>query len=219
MKNQLKCLVFLVLITFFLGCATYRAYYDIVLKEVERPVEAKERYGEQKITKVEEEGIFKYYFEDQMVEIIWMPTSSQISFMLKNKTNHSIKIVWDEAAYVDENGESHRVIHSGVKYIDRNNPQPPSVVVRGGTISDIIIPSDKIYYVSGQYGGWRKNPLFPTTSEEFDFFKKLVKKYVGKTIQVLLPLQIEDVINEYIFTFEIKDAEVRKPPGCISVIM
>jgi hypothetical protein len=217
MKNQLKCLVFGVLITFFLGCATYRAYYDIALKEVERPVEAKERYGEQEITKVEEEGIFKYHFEDQMVEIIWIPTSFRCSFILKNKTNHSIKIVWDEAALVDEKGESHRVVHSGVKYIDRNNPQPLSVIVRGGTISDIIISSDNIYYESGEYGGWQEKPLFPTwvrqrwlRKKEVDLFRTQVKKYVGKTIQVLLPLQIEDVINEYIFTFEIKDVEVRK---------
>ena len=138
-----------VLAAFLTGCATYRAYYDIGLKQVERPAQAKERYGEQTITKVEEEGIYKYFFEDEMVKIVWIPTAYQVSFVLTNKTNHSIKIVWDEAAFVDVAGVSHRVMHSGVKYIDRNNPQPPTVVVRKGTITDLVIPTDNIYYVSG----------------------------------------------------------------------
>ncbi|GAI08971.1 unnamed protein product, partial [marine sediment metagenome] len=32
--------------------------------------------------------------------------------------------------------------------------------------------------------------------------KAKAEKYIGKTIQVLLPLQIEDVVNEYIFIFK-----------------
>jgi len=176
------------MIIFLAGCATYRAYYDIGLTEVERPAQAKQRYGEQKITKVEEEGINKYFFEDEMVKIVWIPTSSQLSFILTNKTDHSIKIVWDEAAFVDENGVSHRVMHSGVKYIDRNNPQPPSVVVRKGTIMDLIMPTDNVYYVSGQYGGWREAPLFPVSSVTAEELKSKAQKYIGKTVMVHLKI-------------------------------
>lgn len=215
MCTQFKNISMLALLVFFLvGCTTYRAYYDIGLKEVERPAQAKERYGAQKITQVEEGGMEKYYFEDDMVKIVWIPTASQVSFVLTNKTDHSIKIVWDEAAFVDENGVTHRVMHSGVKYIDRNNPQPPSIVVRKGSVSDLIIPTDNIYYWSGYDSGWRKTPLFPTYSVVGDStaatqLRSKSKKYIGKTIQVLLPLQIEDVVNEYIFTFEVKNVEVK----------
>ena len=210
MRTQFRVIaLFGVLAAFLTGCATHRAYYDIGLKEVERPAQARERYGEQKITKVEQEGVDKYFFEDQMVKIVWIPTSSQVSFILNNKTAHSIKVLWDEAAFVDENGVSHRVMHSGVKYIDRNNPQPPSVVVRSGTIKDLIIPTANIYYVRGKYGGWREAPLFPTSSVKAEELRSKAEKYVGKTIQVLLPLQIEDVVNEYIFTFEVKSVEVK----------
>jgi len=208
--RQLKGIaLFGVVMAFLTGCTTYRAYYDIGLTEVERPAQAKQRYGEQKVTQIEEEGVNKYLFEDEMVKIVWIPTSSQVSFILTNKTNHSIKIVWDEAAFVDEKGISHRVMHSGVKYIDRNNPQPPSVVVRNGTITDLVIPTDNVYYVSGKYGGWREAPLFPASSVTAEELRSKAQKYVGKTIQVLLPIQIEDVVNEYIFTFEVKSVNVK----------
>jgi len=181
----------------------YRVHYDIGLYKVERPTQARERYGESKITKVQEKGVEKYYFEDGMVKIVWIPTPEQILFILTNNTDRSIKIVWDEAAYVDENGVSHRVMHEGVKYIFRNNPQPPTVVVRKGTITDFIFPTDKVYF----YNGWSEDPLFPTYIVEVH--KGRVEQYVGKTIQVLLPIQIESVVNEYIFSFKINQVEVK----------
>ncbi len=198
--------LFCIIIFILSGCAMHRAYYDVGLIEVERPVQAKERYGEQKITKTAEAGIDKYYFEDEMVKILWVPTSHQVSFALTNKTDHSIKIIWDEAAFVGVNGISSRVMHSGVKYIDRSNPQPPTVVVRKGTISDLIVPTDNIYY--NTYSGWETAPLFPVSATKEEELRLSAQSYVGKTIQVLLPLKIEDVVNEYIFTFKINGFEV-----------
>lgn len=183
-----------------LGCATV-PHYDVTLREVERPTKAKERYGEQKISTVEEEDVTKYSFEDDLVNILWIVGKKQLAFVLKNKTSHSIKIIWDEAVYVDEAGSSHRIVHSGVKYTDKNSPQSPSVVIRGGTLEDSISPSDYISY-SGGY--WRTAPLLP----EFSMAPKEVqeekaREVVGKQLQVLLPLQIEGVTNEYIFLFTV----------------
>lgn len=74
---------------FLFGCAAltlHQLTYDIVLNEVERPAEVKERYGEQKIFQTDEEG-FKYVFEDEMIKILWLPTSSKVGFHITNKTN------------------------------------------------------------------------------------------------------------------------------------
>ena len=192
----------------FLGCTFYKAYYNIGLKQVERPAEAKERYGEQKVTRIEEEGTSKYSFEDEMVRIVWIPTGPKLSFILTNKTDHSIKIIWDDAAFVNQDGISQRVMHAGVKYIDRNSSQPPTVVVRNGTVTDVIIPTDNVHF-SSISGGWREDPLFPVSATTAGELKSKTEKYIGKTIQVLLPLQIEDVVNEYIFTFEVQSVEVK----------
>jgi len=218
--RYLRVIVFGIVMVLLTGCAigtdrhayTYRADYNIELKEVERSAQAKQRYGEQKIMKEEEESVNKYFFEDQMVKIMWSPSPLDVSFILTNKTNHSIKIVWDDAAFVDENGVSHRVMHSGVEYTDRNNPKPPSVVVRNGTVTDSVIPTDKISTSSfiRQCGvDWLQDPLFPIFSKNAEELRSKAQKYIGKTIQVLLPLQIENVLNEYIFTFEVKSVGVK----------
>ncbi len=121
-----------------------------------------------------------------------------------------------QPAFVDENGRSHRVMHSGVKYADRDKPQPPSIIVRKGFIEDIVYPTDYISWSSGtRYtsGKWIKEPLllsldfhgkyYKGSYSSLTEFEEAVNKYIGKRIQVLLPLQIQDVINDYIFTFTI----------------
>ena len=90
----------------FSGCMSFRAVYDINLKEAVTPEKVKEKYGAQKITKSDSAGIAQYYFENDMVKILWLPTSSDINFSITNKTDFSIKVIWDEAAYLDENGKS-----------------------------------------------------------------------------------------------------------------
>ena len=194
------------------GCVASYAQYDIGLESVEVPKNKKQTFGKQVIVKSEEKGKTKYTFEDDIIKTTWIVTSSNIYFDLKNKTNHSIKIIWDEAVFVDQNGESHSVMHSGTKYIDRNNPKPPTTIVRNGKISDIVFPSDYVYYQSGQYGGWRELDLIKdyrtTEPEGAKKIQELAKKEINKTIQVLLPIRIEDVTNEYIFVFKINDFKV-----------
>ena len=97
-------------------------------------------------------GVDRYVFEDDLMRIVWLFTASQASFDLLNKTTHSMKVQWDEAAYMDEDGNSHRVMHAGVKYSQRDAPQPPTVVVRGGRISDIVYPTSYVSYTSGNMG-------------------------------------------------------------------
>ena len=206
---------FLVLLTccfimsMIFGCLTIPvAYYDVGLMEVERPADVKTRYGEYTVKKVEEEGEQKFYYSDEMVDIAWYSSGKGIGFELKNKTEHSIKIIWDEAAFVDHEGQSERILHSGVKYADSGNPQPPSVVVRGGSISQVVYPADKIHY-AGSTLGWQHDPLFPTKSATKKGIQKDANEYIGVRVQILLPLKIEDVVNEYLFTFEVEGATVQ----------
>lgn len=201
---RLKNLLFIaVWIPFFTSCMLYQGTYSVGLNEVERPKNAKERFGDSKLVNFEENGITKYSYEDSLIKIIWLPLSTEFAFTLENKSNHSMKIVWDEAAYVNENGSTSRVMHSGVKYTERNTPQPPTVVMKKAKIDDIILPTDNVYYVSGQYGGWRTKPLFPNKAASAEELNSLSQKYIDKTVGILLPLQIEDTVNEYIFRFKI----------------
>jgi hypothetical protein len=199
-----KTIFGLILVLTLVGCVSFTGRYDLGLQEVERPESTRQRYGESKIVSLEEEGTTKYSYEDDIIKIVWLPLSTQFSLILQNKSDHSIRIIWDEAVYVDENGSSGRVIHSGVRLIDRNSPQPPTVVAKNATIDDIIVPTENIYYVSGQYGGWQTAPLFKNSASSQEELDVLTQKYIGKMVKILLPLQIEDTVNEYTFVFKVE---------------
>lgn len=202
----MKNLLYLFFLNFCLvGCLPYYGVYSVGLQNVERSDAIKENYAESKIVNFKEAETSKYSYEDDLIKAVWLPMSTQFSFTLENKTDNSIKIIWDEAAYVDEKGSSGRVMHSGVKFIDRSNPQPPTVIVKKAKIDDIIIPTDNVYFVSGQYGGWRTKPLFPNRAATQEELKLLSENYIGKTIKILLPLQIQENISEYIFTFNVEN--------------
>lgn len=199
-----------ILITISLaGCYAYQAIYDVSLANVERPEDVRERYGEYEIVSFEEDGETKYTYEDEVVKITWVVLTKQLAFFLTNKSDNSIQIIWDEAAFVDYDGSTGRVIHSGVKYIDRNNSQPPTIIPKNAKVDDIVVPTDNIYYQEGQYGGWRINALFPTYAKNAEELGQMGNETVGKEIKVLLPLKIEDVVNEYTFTFKVVDFEAK----------
>lgn len=200
----------------------FLADYDISLISVERPAKARERYGEQKIDGVNEKGQKKYSFEDRMVKITWAPTGKDFTFLLYNKTDHTIKIIWDNASFVDENGLNHKVMHSGVKYAERNNSQAPSVITRRGYIEDLIFPGDRVVWIDGIYsrygstpGTWHKEPIMPSVrgGASGEELRAKATPFIGKTFSVLLPLQIEDVLNDYLFTFKVNSVSITEKPA------
>lgn len=202
----MKKLSILFLFTVLLSsCMSFNGIYKVGLQEVECPKNIKEQFGETKVANFQDQGVTKYSYEDGQLKIIWLPSSTQFNFTLTNKSEHTLKIVWDDAVYISTDGTSQKIMHSGVKYIDRNNSQPATTVIKGAKIDDLIMPTDNIYYVSGQYGGWREAPLFKNWAATAEELKVISSSFVGKVVRVMLPIKIEDTTNEYIFTFKIED--------------
>ena len=192
------------------------ATYDISLISVKKSTGAKKIYGEHRIESVIENGISRFYFDDEAVRIKWLPSPYDIVFVLNNKTDRPVRIVWNEARFIDEKGLSHRLIHSGTGYEDRNNAQPATVVAARGTLEDFIHPAD-YFQREEDYGGqsneqqgyWKKAPFLPAqikgTAEEL---RAKAEPFVGKTFQVILALQIDDLRNDYLCTFKINKVAV-----------
>lgn len=201
----------------FMGTNYYVAKYDYALTSVERPADAKERYGEQIVDKYnpQDSSKFNYIFEDGLVKILWLPSQTGFYFQIYNKTDNSIKVVWDEAVFVDQNNKSHRLMHSGIKYNERENPQPPSVIIRKGSIDEFVTPTDYVYFYRG-YGNqyvydpseWRHMPMLNCKSEEQAKVENDAKQFVGNKLQLLLPIEIQGTVNEYIFEFTAKDYQI-----------
>ncbi|MEY2833582.1 MAG: hypothetical protein RLZZ574_2841 [Cyanobacteriota bacterium] len=136
-------------------------------------------------------------FEDDNINITWIFDKKQLGFVLKNKTNSPIKIDWNQVSYIDVNSSAQKVIHSGVKYVNRNEYMSSTLVPPTAKIEDIIYPSDNISYISGKYGGWSEKPMFPEGEE--------AKMYEGQTFSVFMPMEINGEVKNYTFTFDINE--------------
>jgi len=133
-------------------------------------------------------------YEDNFIKVNFFYFINHLKLKLQNKTNHSIKILWDESAYVDHAGGSHRVIHDGVRYADRDKSQIPTVVPKGAYITDFIHPVEYIYFCSE---GWKFKPLLLTGKE--------AESLKDATFRVMLSIEIDGKRKVYEFKFKIKD--------------
>jgi hypothetical protein len=182
----------------------YVAHYEVSLIEVQRSLSAQARFGN---IKIDDPAKGFFMAEDQLVRILWAGPDDQLEFDLLNKSDSPVKILWDDAAYVDITGHSRRVIHSGVKLMERNSPQTPSVIPGKGRLNDIVYPSDHVSY----YGNWSQIPMFPCLREGYactDHDRKLVAAHNGLDYRVLLPVEVGKETYPYIFVFKVDKAEV-----------
>jgi hypothetical protein len=190
---KIKLLFSLFILALLASC---RTHYDVVMTHVEAPEDFKQQFGETKILSLSDNKITKYSYEDEMVSFVWYVSKSQFNFMLKNKTNHSIKVPWDDIVFINPGGRSMRVIHSGIRYVDRNKEQAPSVVAKNSVLEDILVPADYIYYVDdggSGLGGWKNHDVFHNYEQ------------IGASASIVFPVIIENVTNEYTFRFQVKD--------------
>lgn len=145
-------------------------------------------------------------YSDDILSIVWMIDRNRADFNLKNKASGSIKILWDEMAFVGFNKESQRVIHKGIKYSEKEKEQTPSIVARNAEINDLIIPANKIYYKKS----WMKWCAYPFVDDfMFSPNDKNIQSHSGKIIQFLLPIVINEKRYEYLFSFEISNINFR----------
>ena len=188
------------------SCGAFKNYvadYSIGLKTVESPANAKQQFGETKVVNFQDGTTNKYRYEDDYIYIVWYVGAKQFNFDLTNKSGHTLKINWDDISYVDYKGQTGRVMHSGVKYTERNNSQPASTVPKGANLSDLLLPTENVYYVSGQYGGGREKYLIPCVYSDAATRDAQASAYIGKTLTIMMPIMIENVQNDYTFTFSI----------------
>lgn len=192
-------------VMFLPSCGVYMAQYSVGLSSVESPADAKQQFGETKVVTFKDGELSKYRYEDDFIDIVWYVGLKQLNFQLTNKSGNTIKINWDDVCFVDIDGKVGRVMHAGVKYTDRNNSQPATIIPKNASITDLILPTDNVYWVSGSYGGWREKNLIPAYYKDKEALKANAANYVGKKMVVLMPILIENIPNEYSFEFSIDE--------------
>lgn len=139
-------------------------------------------------------------FVDSTISILWRPGPTQIGFVMDNLTARSIRVVWDDSAFIKQDGTASRIIHEGVLLAERTTSQPPSVVPAGGTISDFVLAVDNIEY--SDYSGWTESPYITPEAVVFSYDEN-AESPVGDRIGVLLALDVNGERREYRFAFEV----------------
>ena len=169
--------------------------YISLLAEVEKPSNSEIRYDET-MTIPSENGISKFTYKDNVIDIMIFADRSNFNFVLQNISESSIKIVWDEAVFVNFDGSTEKVMHKGIKFSEKNGTQPATTIIKNAKWEDTVTPTHLVYYREAtKYieGGWDTYSMYPRE-----------KGLKPGQIKLMLPIQIKDVINEYVFVFDVQ---------------
>jgi hypothetical protein len=149
-------------------------------------------------------------FHDERIAITWRPQITQLEFGLTNRSSGSIRVLWDDASFVGVDGRADRMMHAGVKFADRSASMPPTTIIRGATLDDLVAPASNVYWQEG-LGRWQSRPLvLPGIVPQAD-----------TVLKVLLPIAIGSAVYEYVFIFSLAEARQVDPgivPAQITIV-
>jgi hypothetical protein len=145
-------------------------------------------------------------FQDENLKIQFKIDEAFVRFQLQNLSHSVMAVQWDKVSLGVDNSFS-LVRHTIDMYADtdlgkRSVQMPPL-----GYIQELIIPVANVYFDGSQ---WILSDLFQTTDEGKDGVAQAIKKNVGKSIVLILPLQIGASSRDYRFEFRI--ASVKRVP-------
>lgn len=194
----------------FASCSkSYLVNYTISLSSVTKPKDAKAPYGSYDVKLVEEpypksiEGNMKgYNYKDDILDITWYIGEDRFYFVLRNVSPYTIKINWDDISFVDLSGKAVKVVHSGIDKNNLNILQPPITIPQGANLVDELIPIKPSYNIAEQSYEYRLVPCKYKTTKTFNA-ETGAKYYAGKELSIMMPVVIENVQNDYTFTFKV----------------
>jgi hypothetical protein len=159
--------------------------------------------------RTDNEVVTELSYSDEYLTIIPYSENPRIELVLINNHTSSIHILWDEAAYTDVRGKAHRIIHNNTKFIDREKAQVASVIPAGAKIEDVIVPTECIAMIDGEW------EIIPFESDEFLSLEDAEAELYAyqnnpglSKCSLLLPIEIEGKKIEYTLNFTGKNFSI-----------
>ncbi len=137
-------------------------------------------------------------FRDSTIAISFVLADQSFQMRFENLTSRTLKILWERSGYTDARGQSHRLMNSGIRFQDRNNPIPDQLVPPRATMQESVIPVSKVSFVQHRKA-YEIRPLFDLNTEAAAGLK-------GKTINLFLPVDVGGAIIPYNFKILITDS-------------
>lgn len=198
--KRITIIAFLILAFSFSLAAKKIATYSIPLTRVEK-LNLESDPNSIKIVSDDDEGPLRTQYEDSLIQVIWRCDGKRFWFNLLNKTDLPLTIDWDKIVYVGIDDEAGNVIHTGIRYMSRNEGQLKTVVIRKSKISDFLVPSKNCVL----NWTWQENYLFPCVYKKKKDLEANAPNLIGKTMRIEMPLLIGEDEIIYTFYFELKD--------------
>ena len=134
-------------------------------------------------------------FKDSIVDIKWVQGKNRFVLLLENLSEETMKINWDEVTYVNPFGLAERLWHATGFYSHSDIEQVPTIIPSKKSILEPIVQESNIFF----YKVWREKRLLVYKFEN----NKQVDSYLGKPVQLYLPIYVGDKKVEYKFNFYI----------------
>jgi hypothetical protein len=144
-----------------------------------------------------------------------------IGLSIRNKSNDAIEVVWDQSVYINEEGNASRLTKSNVDFVEKDRPQPNTMIPPGAKLSVTVFPVDRIAWNDGK---WEQTPLFPEMASFFGTEYAVeraatsaaapvsepveslrAKTLVGKEVRLFLRLLVNDQKRSVTIPFKIVD--------------
>jgi len=183
-------------------------HYDVRLVDVRRPSAAEQRYGAVRLARQDSAGAAWYAFDDSLVSVVVAARDAEFRLSLQNRSAQSIRVVWDEAAYVDLDGAPHAVARARGGPSADAGAERPSVVGSGGRVDEIVVPARNAGVGAGADDS---RPLMGATdvrSSASDSAAAALAALKGKRVQLVLPLEVEGALTRYTLSFVVADVRV-----------
>ncbi len=189
------------------GCSSsVVANYRVGLQNVERDVQAQEQFGVAHVAEVSEGDSVAFVLEDGLMRITWVVEEARLPFVLENKTDQPIRIIWDDAIFMDLLGAPHKVMHQGVRYAQRGEPQAPTTVEPGEAREDFILAINLPYQETD--ASWHEDPFLKPYRRMTRAELEPALLNVGRSFVAILPIEFEGEVHEYVFTFRVRSVDI-----------
>jgi|JI9StandDraft_1071089.scaffolds.fasta_scaffold61385_2 hypothetical protein len=145
-------------------------------------------------------------FKDSNVTVNFIYYEKSLGFSIKNNSKKMLRVNWDNCLF--QLLTPQRIIHVGTKYIDKANPQTPSVIPPFSTIVDNVTPAENIYFITGQYGGWQVTNLLPLSTSDTTKYNPMM--LLGRDIIFYLAIETDKEKYNYAFRFRITNMALKQ---------
>ena len=136
-------------------------------------------------------------FQDKNISVSFAVGEQGFEMQFENMSAYDAKILWDRAEYTSVKNQKQRLMHTGVRFPDRNNPIPDQYVLSRSSVQETLFPISNVYMLP-QGKGYDIRPLIPLDND-------IVAGLKGKSVNLFIPVEINRQIIPYNFKIEVTD--------------